>query len=112
MGRRGATSETTRCFRCGYDLADDETYHRFRVCSNCRFHFHISAWERVEQLCDPGSFKETHKRLMSLDPISFVAAGRTAYRRKIFEAQRRTRLADAAITGRAKIAGRPVVLAV
>lgn len=106
------SSNPTNCFRCGTDLTEDDLYSAVRVCSNCHFHFHLDAWERVEQLCDPGSFHETSKRRMALDPLSFATEGQPGYKRRIFDAQRRTGLADAAITGRAMILGRPVVVAI
>src|SRR5581483_10204794 len=57
---------------------------------------------------DPGSFRESNRSLISIDPIAFAKA----YKRRLFEEERRTGLADAIVTGSAKLNGRNVVLAV
>jgi len=99
-----------RCINCGGDLNAADLYTRFRVCPTCHFHYTIGAWERVELLADAGSFRETQRSLISIDPISF--AGETSYRRRVLEEQRRTGLTDSIITGTATIRGRPIVLSV
>jgi acyl-CoA carboxylase subunit beta len=99
-----------QCINCDGDLTAAELYSRFGVCPTCHFHYTIGAWERVELLADPGSFHETQRSLISIDPLSFH--GETSYRRRVLEEQRRTGLTDAIITGTATIRGRPIVLSV
>jgi acyl-CoA carboxylase subunit beta len=99
-----------RCINCDSDLTGAELYAHFRVCPVCHFHYTIGAWERVELLADAGSFHETQRSLISIDPLSF--AGETSYRRRVLEEQRRTGLTDAIVTGTATIRGRPIVLSV
>ncbi len=70
----------------------------------------MTARERVLQLADPGSFKETHRSLISLDPLSF--SSQVSYRRRLFSDQRRTGLTEAAVTGAATIGGLPTALVV
>ena len=55
------------CLFCDASLQDDITYQRYRVCPQCRFHYSITARERIQQLVDVGSFKESHRSLISLD---------------------------------------------
>ncbi|MFH1485802.1 MAG: acetyl-CoA carboxylase carboxyltransferase subunit alpha/beta, partial [Chloroflexota bacterium] len=99
-----------RCLSCGFDLSSSELYRRYRVCEQCRFHYNLSARERTDLLADSGTFKETNRSLTSLDPLSF--SSKTPYRKHIFEAQARTGLIDAAVTGLCTIGGKPVVLIV
>src|SRR5580700_9965571 len=80
-------SALERCINCDGNLAGTDRYTRFRVCPTCHFHYTISAWERVELLVDQDSFHETHRSLISIDPLSF--AGETSYRRRVLEEQRR-----------------------
>src|SRR4030042_4468064 len=102
LGKRRQKEETEvsteareRCLVCGADLSASELYKRYRVCDSCRFHYSLSARERIDLLVDAGSFNETNRSLVSLDPLSF--SDKVSYRRRIFEAQRRPGLTDAAV---------------
>ncbi len=114
-GREGASKtagvpDRETCLFCNSALKDNVTYQRHRVCPQCRFHYSVTARERVLQLADPGSFKETHRSLISLDPLSF--SSQVSYRRRLFSDQRRTGLTEAAVTGAATIGGLPTALVV
>lgn len=98
------------CVACGADLTDSEIYERFSVCPTCRFHYTIGARERIALLTDGASFRETHRSLTSIDPLSF--SGQASYRHRVYEEERRTGLIDAIITGTGTIQGRQLVLAV
>jgi acetyl-CoA carboxylase carboxyl transferase subunit beta len=80
------------------------------VCHSCEFHFHLSATQRVALLVDPGSFHEDDRGITSIDPLSFI--GRRPYRQQVIEAQRRTGLTEAALTGTAQIFAVDVSIAV
>ena len=80
------------------------------MCHSCDYHFHLSAVERVALLCDPGTFHEDDRGVTSIDPLSFV--GRRPYREQVIEAQRRTGLAESALTGTARMLDIDVVMAV
>lgn len=99
-----------RCLSCQADLRDSRLYAQFKVCHACGFHFHLTAQERVALLVDPGSFEPRDEDVSAIDPLEFAL--RRPYRSRIIEAQRRTGLAEAALTGTAAIFGREVVLAV
>lgn len=101
--------ESGTCINCSADLAESQLYREYRVCERCRFHYSLGAHRRIELLVDPGSFRESNRSLVSVDPLSFRAQAQ--YRRRIFEEQRRTGLSDAIATGTGAIAGRRVVVA-
>ena len=65
-----------RCLYCEEPINDSHSYMTFRVCPFCRFHYTITARERIELLADRGTFKEMHKYLSSVAPISFNRRGR------------------------------------
>jgi acyl-CoA carboxylase subunit beta len=98
------------CPRCGGALAGAELYERLRVCPHCRRHFTLGARERIAALADPGSFRETHPELVSVDPLEF--RDRMPYRDRLLDAQARTGLSEAAVTGTIRIGGRLAVVAV
>ena len=115
VGRRGEAEESaspTRdtCLVCGAGLLDSSVYAQFRVCHVCRFHYSMTARERIDMLADPGTFRETNKAVTSIDPLSF--SSRTSYRNRLFRDQRRTGLTEAAVTGTCAIGGSTAVLIV
>ena len=113
LGRRGGVAGTAAlaqevCLFCGASLADATVYLEARVCPECRFHYSITARERIQLLADPKSFKEKFRAVISIDPLLFNS--RDTYRSDIFNAQLRTGLTEAAIVGQCRIEGIPSVL--
>jgi acetyl-CoA carboxylase carboxyl transferase beta subunit/acetyl-CoA carboxylase carboxyl transferase alpha subunit len=82
-------------------------WQRYRVCGSCRYHFQLTAAERIDLLADPESFKPS---LVSVDPLLFT--DRVSYRDRLERARRETSLNEAVVTGTARINGRDCVLAV
>jgi acetyl-CoA carboxylase carboxyl transferase subunit beta len=80
------------------------------VCPYCGFHARVTANERIRQLADPESFEELWGTVRTLDPLTFTDL--EAYPDRLREAQAKTGLAEAIITGTAKIDGEDCVLAV
>ena len=78
------------------------------MCPECRFHYSISARDRIRLLADPKSFREKFRGVVSLDPLLFNS--RDTYRNSIFNAQVRTGLTEAAIVGQCRIEGISTVL--
>ena len=109
-GDESAPEGRDRCIVCDFDLRSDELYQDFRVCPRCRFHYSMSARERIDSLADLSSFNEIGGSLISLDPLSFASAN--SYSSRIFQDQRRTGLTEAVLTGTASIGGAPVMLIV
>ncbi len=99
-----------RCLYCDEPIRDSHSYLTSRVCPFCRFHYTITARERIELLADRGTFRESHKYLSSVSPLSFAHRGR--YGQLLSQDQNRTGLTEAAVTGRCKIDGTDVVLIV
>ncbi|HVA22022.1 MAG TPA: carboxyl transferase domain-containing protein [Candidatus Micrarchaeia archaeon] len=93
-----------RCPGCDAGLDD------LGVCPDCGRHTRLTAPQRIEQLVDRGTFRETERHLWSADPLDFSDG--VSYERRIEEAQALTGLLDAVVTGRARILATPVVLAV
>ena len=64
-----------RCLLCEEPISESQAYLTYHVCPFCRFHYTLSARQRIELLADKGSFKESHKYLRSVDPLSFSQEG-------------------------------------
>ena len=99
----GAFDRMNTCLYCGGNLASDEMFERYRICPACRYHYQISAYDRIALVADNESFIEMNRSLASLDPLSF--SGETSYKKRVFEAQKRTGLPEAVVTGVCQIEG-------
>lgn len=77
------------------------------VCPKCHHPFKISARERIRQLIDEGTFKETDAKMISVDPDDFPG-----YKDKLERLQKQTGMKEAVITGTGKIKGLPCVIGV
>ena len=99
-----------QCLLCEEPIGDTKAYVAYRVCPYCRFHYTLSARERVELLADRKTFKETQKYLSSVAPLSFSRKG--AYHKLLTKDQGRTGLTEAAVTGSCRIGGTETMLVV
>ena len=108
--RNGPTEPPIReiCLVCDQSMAFSDLYARLRICPICRFHYSMTARERINSLADTESFREINRSVTSLDPLSFSSRG--SYKQRIFRDQRRTGLTEAVVTGRCSISGSPVML--
>jgi acetyl-CoA carboxylase carboxyl transferase subunit beta len=105
----GSVSRPSICPACS-GPTEGTAWQRYRVCDKCRYHFQLSATERIELLADPESFKASNPTLVSVDPLVFT--DRVSYRDRLERARRETGLNEAVVTGTARINGRDCVLAV
>ena len=76
------SAEREYCLVCDAALLDSDLYRRYNICPQCRFHYSLTARERIETLADLGSFKETNRTITSLDPLSF--SSRMSSRQSVF----------------------------
>jgi acetyl-CoA carboxylase carboxyl transferase subunit beta len=78
-----------------------------QVCTGCGYHFRMPAAARIHLIADEGSFVEMDHDLSSKNPISIEG-----YEEKISQAQKKSELSDAVVTGTARIDGQDAVLGV
>ncbi len=100
----------TQCFQCRELLYTRDLRNNFHVCPKCQYHFRIGAEERIEQICDAGSFAELFSNLESADPLGFVDTD--TYPNRMMEATRKSGLKEAVVTGTCLIEGTACALAV
>ena len=99
-----------KCDGCGEILYGERLARNLGVCPECGNHFRISAVRYVELLADPDSFEEEDVGMTSGDPLGFTDL--KAYSDRLRAARHRTGRNEAVITGRGRIEGIPVALAV
>lgn len=98
------------CFQCRELLYVRDLRNNMSVCPKCKYHFRIGADQRIEQLADEGTFEELDANMSSSDPLGFVDTD--SYTKKQQDAERKTGLKDAIITGICKINGEEVALGI
>jgi acetyl-CoA carboxylase carboxyl transferase subunit beta len=96
-----------KCPRCLNTVMADAFERNLKVCPNCNYHGRMNADERINLICDKGSFSEINASLSSLNPIDFPG-----YSEKTAELKRKTGLTDSIITGTCKIRGISAVIGV
>lgn len=88
-----------KCLGCGTAVYRKNFQENLKVCEKCGHHHKVTARERIEQLCDPGSFEEWDADVVSGDPLEFGPE----YQNKLQQDRQKTRLSDAVLTGSATI---------
>lgn len=100
----------TKCPECSELLYNKTLKDNLDVCGKCDYHFNVGAYERVEQIVDPGTFSEFYKDMESKDPLKFK--GPSDYPSKIKKDQKATGLKDAAVAGEGLLFGKRISLCV
>lgn len=76
-------------------------------CYHCGYPLLMSAQERIDFILDDNSFQEWDKDLRHIEDITFPG-----YQEKLTEAQERTQLSEAVVTGKGMIQQEPVAIGV
>jgi acetyl-CoA carboxylase carboxyl transferase subunit beta len=100
-----------KCPKCKEMLLGRDWEKNLKVCSRCSYHFKLSAYERIDFLVDAGSFVETDRDIISVDPLKFVSRSQT-YATKLGEERENVSLNEAVVSGHATIDGLPLAIAI
>jgi len=99
------------CSACKAHIFKEEWESKLKVCPKCNFHDKITYDERLRLLLDAATFKELNPEITTSDPLGFADAKGT-YAAKAEGARAMTNMKESVVTGRGKILGTPVVVAV
>lgn len=77
------------------------------VCPHCGRHGRLTVSARIQFLLDPDSFREISRGIVGNNPLCFPG-----YKEKLEEAQRKSHLKEAVVTGTGKIGGIKIVIGV
>lgn len=99
-----------KCDGCGASLYRKTVQQHLNVCPSCSHHFYVSAFERISQVLDEGTFESMNEHLRPCDPLGFQ--DRRPYADRLVSEQKRTGLSDAVVTGTGMIRARRVAFAV
>jgi acetyl-CoA carboxylase carboxyl transferase subunit beta len=96
-----------QCPECRELLFGRELERNLKVCKKCNHHFRLTAAERLAMLLDPDSFREWDAGLRTVDPLQFPN-----YDASLSRHQKATGMAEAVLSGEARIDGTPLGVAV
>nr|AGS53036.1 acetyl-coenzyme A carboxyl transferase beta chain [uncultured bacterium contig00031] len=97
----------TKCPGCGAFYEKEAITEALKTCPSCGYHYRMEPFERVAYIADQGSFEEFSANIYSLNPLDLMG-----YEEKLSEAEAKTRMKEAVITGSCSIEGKSVVLAI
>jgi acetyl-CoA carboxylase carboxyl transferase subunit beta len=100
-----------RCPRCRELLYAREHEQAMWVCPKCKYHFQISARQRIDITLDTGSFRELDAGMRSADPLRFQSL-RDSYAEKLQQYTERAGAHESFIYGTGQIEGQQVVFGV
>ncbi|MDR1986687.1 MAG: acetyl-CoA carboxylase carboxyl transferase subunit beta [Treponema sp.] len=93
------------CPSCRAQYSPEAIEEALKTCPGCGYHYRMEPVERIPYLTDPGTFHEFSANLRSLNPIDL-----SGYEEKLSEAEAKSQMKDAVITGTCLIEGRALIL--
>ncbi len=100
-----APSHWIKCESCQALMYFKEIAAKRYVCPKCGYHMRLSVEDRIEILCDEGSFIEKDHDLTPVDPLNFV--DKKSYKKRVEEGVKKTGRASSAVGGECTINGVP-----
>lgn len=97
----------TKCPQCKSIMYSKELAKNFKICLECGYHHPLSARERLECFLDGDSFTEFDGDMQSENPLEFPG-----YVEKLEQDQKKSGLKEAVVTGRGRVGGHEIVIAV
>jgi acetyl-CoA carboxylase carboxyl transferase subunit beta len=99
-----------KCEKCGEIIYRSQLQARMYVCPKCDYHFRVTSRDYITYLFDENSFEEFNQNISPGDPLNFK--DKKKYSDRLKDAQKKTGLKDAVVTGFATVKGHKVVGAV
>lgn len=96
-----------KCNKCGSAIIAEDVKSDYYICPKCGGYFRVHAYRRIEMVADEGTFEEWDLELKTPNPLNYKG-----YEEKLGVLQEKTGLAEAIVTGKARIGGTEAVLGV
>jgi acetyl-CoA carboxylase carboxyl transferase subunit beta len=100
-------SKTIQCPSCHEEINEEELLKSNKVCPFCNYHFRLKSQERIDLICDEGSFKEVFTNIKTSNPLNMEG-----YEKKLEQQREKSSLEEAVIAGECKIKGEDALLCV
>ena len=96
-----------QCPKCKKSIYRQELKNSYGICIHCGYNYPLSARARISLVVDKNSFEEFNGELESANPLEFEG-----YEEKLIKYQEKTEQKEAVVTGKAKIEGQEVIIAI
>ena len=96
-----------KCNKCGAAIIAEDVKEGNYICPKCGGYFRIHAYRRIQMVADEGSFQEWDESLVGENPMEY-----RGYPEKLTQAQGKTLLREAVVTGKCRINGCETVIGV
>ncbi len=97
----------TKCSGCSKTIYNKNLEKNLKICPECGYHFYLRAQERIEITLDEASFSEYDSNIFSDNPLEFPE-----YEEKLTRGAEKTGLDEAAMIGKGKIGGIPIIIGI
>ena len=98
-----------KCEDCKGIVWKKELENNLSVCPKCRYHYKITASQRLEFLLDEGQYEEFDAHIRSSDPLHFV--DKKSYEERLEQSERDCGVNEAVIAAQGLLHGYPVICA-
>ncbi len=98
-----------KCEDCKGIVWKKELENNLSVCPKCRYHYKITASQRLEFLLDEGQYEEFDAHIRSSDPLHFV--DKKSYKERLEQSERDCGVNEAVIAAQGLLHGYPVICA-
>lgn len=105
-----APSHWVKCDSCGALMYHKEVEACFNVCPKCGYHMRLKPSDRINLICDEGTFTEFDANLKPVDPLNFV--DKKSYKKRIAESKEKTGRTSSVICGEGECNGQKIQLVV
>lgn len=96
--RRNGKEEQVVCPSCGQVIFHETLVKGYWICPSCNTYLKVPALDRIEMICDEGSFREKFAEIRTGNPLDYPE-----YEKKIADNMNRTGEMEAFVCGSAKI---------
>jgi acetyl-CoA carboxylase carboxyl transferase subunit beta len=104
------SSDWIKCPSCKTITYHKQLSENLQICPKCSFYFKMTASQRLELILDGGTFEEIDQELSSHDILGFVDT--KPYQKRITDAEMKTSMKEAIITGCGKIDDNPIAIGI
>lgn len=96
-----------QCPSCHKEIDSKQLDENYKVCPICNYHFRLKSQERIDLICDKGSFSELFTSIKTANPLNLEG-----YEKKLEQQREKSSLEEAVIVGECKIKGEEALLGV
>ena len=110
LSKKDRFSGWIKCSGCAELIHADELVDSLNCCPKCNYHYRLTLQQRINLLCDEGSFEELFTDLHAADPLKFSDTEK--YEDRLKRTIEKTGRSEAIAVGRAKVDKKEVAIGI